>query len=66
MAGKPSHGRGRCFDLTRPTPARKVAAWIDEHNRDRWHYSIDMRNPIDYELASQAGKQHGRGMTSGE
>jgi hypothetical protein len=28
----------------------RVAAWIDEYNRDRKHSSIGMRSPIDYEL----------------
>jgi transposase InsO family protein len=35
------------------TEARaKVAAWIDEYNRDRKHSSIGMRSPINYELAA--------------
>jgi putative transposase len=34
------------------TQARsRVAAWIDEYNRDRKHSSIGMRSPINYQLA---------------
>jgi putative transposase len=32
----------------------RVAAWIDEYNRDRKHSSIGMRSPLDYELAPPA------------
>ena len=28
----------------------RVAAWIDEYNRDRKHSSIGMRSPINFEL----------------
>jgi transposase InsO family protein len=31
----------------------RVAAWIDEYNRDRKHSSIGMRSPINYELAAR-------------
>jgi putative transposase len=36
----------------------KVAAWIDEYNRDRKHSSIGMRSPIDYEHAMRSSEQH--------
>jgi putative transposase len=29
----------------------RVAAWVDEYNRDRRHSACGMRSPIDYELA---------------
>jgi transposase InsO family protein len=29
-----------------------VAAWIDDYNRDRRHSALQMRSPIDYELAT--------------
>src|SRR6266705_1314329 len=35
----------------------RVAAWIDEYNRDRKHSSIGMRSPIDYELTRRDGDQ---------
>jgi putative transposase len=35
----------------------RVAAWIDEYNRDRKHSSIGMRSPIDYELTLGDGHQ---------
>jgi transposase InsO family protein len=38
----------------------RVAAWIDEYNRDRKHSSIGMRSPIDYELALRAGERDER------
>jgi putative transposase len=41
---------------TKASARAKVAAWIDEYNRDRKHSSIGMRTPIDYELASRAGQ----------
>ena len=36
---------------TKAKARTRVAAWIDEYNRDRKHSSIGMRSPIDYELA---------------
>ena len=46
------------FELRRlehfPTPTdarRRVAAWIDDYNRDRRHSSIGMISPIDYETS---------------
>ena len=41
---------------TKASARAKVAAWIDEYNRDRKHSSIGMRTPIDYELAARAGQ----------
>jgi putative transposase len=35
----------------------KVAAWIDEYNRDRKHSSIGMGSPIGYEHAVRSGQQ---------
>jgi putative transposase len=29
---------------------RRVAAWIDEYNRDRKHSALGMRSPVDFEL----------------
>ena len=34
---------------TQAAARTRVAAWIDEYNRDRKHSSIGMRSPIDYE-----------------
>ena len=45
---------------TKAQARTRVAAWIDEYNRDRKHSSIDMRSPIDYELALCAGEQDER------
>ena len=46
------------FELRRieqfPTTAAaraRVAAWIEEYNRDRRHSALGMRSPIDYERA---------------
>jgi putative transposase len=36
---------------TKAQARARVAAWIDEYNRDRKHSSIGMRSPINYELA---------------
>ena len=36
---------------TKAEARAKVAAWIDEYNRDRKHSSIGMRSPINFELA---------------
>jgi transposase InsO family protein len=38
---------------TKSEARAKVAAWIDEYNRDRKHTSIGMHSPIDYELAQR-------------
>lgn len=42
---------------TKAQARTRVAAWIDEYNRARKHRSIDMRSPIDYELALRASKK---------
>ena len=46
------------FELRRieqfPTTAQaraRVAAWIEEYNRDRRHSALGMRSPLDYERA---------------
>ena len=43
---------------TRAQARARVAAWIDEHNRDRKHSACRvegrMRSPIDYESARRA------------
>jgi len=36
---------------TKAAARARVAAWIDEYNRDRKHTSVGMRSPIDYEHA---------------
>jgi transposase InsO family protein len=43
---------------TKAAARARVAAWIDEYNRDRKHSSIGMRNPVDYELALRAADPH--------
>jgi putative transposase len=35
---------------TKAQARARVAAWIDEYNRDRRHSACDMRSPVDYEL----------------
>jgi putative transposase len=51
------------FELRRvehfPTKSRaraRVAAWIDDYNRQRRHSSLQMMSPADYEQALQAGE----------
>lgn len=39
---------------TKAEARARVAAWIDEYNRDRKHSSIGMRSPVNYELALRA------------
>jgi len=36
---------------TRAQARARVAAWIDEYNRDRRHSACGMLSPVDYELA---------------
>jgi len=36
---------------TKAAARARVAAWIDEYNRDRKHTSVGMRSPIAYEHA---------------
>jgi transposase InsO family protein len=43
--------RGLQRFATKAQARAKVAAWIDEYNRDRKHSSIGMRSPINFELA---------------
>jgi putative transposase len=43
--------RGLQRFATKAEARAKVAAWIDEYNRDRKHSSIGMRSPINFELA---------------
>ena len=45
---------------TKAQARARVAAWIDEYNRDRKHSSIGMRSPIDYERDLRAGEHHGQ------
>jgi transposase InsO family protein len=42
---------------TKTEARRKVAAWIDEYNRDRRHSALGMRSPIDYELTAERGPE---------
>ncbi len=39
---------------TKDQARARVAAWIDEYNRDRRHSACQMRSPIDYELTRHA------------
>ena len=34
----------------------RVAAWIDDYNRNRRHSALAMMSPVNYEKALQAGK----------
>ena len=45
---------------TKADARARVAAWIDEYNRDRKHSSCGMRSPVDYEIALHAAQQHDR------
>jgi len=46
---------------TKDQARARVAAWIDEYNRDRRHSACQMRSPIDYELTRHAlGKPNAR------
>jgi putative transposase len=49
---------------TKAAARARVAAWIDEYNRDRKHSSIGMRNPVDYELALRAAEHPHRPETA--
>jgi putative transposase len=42
---------------TKADARAKVAAWIDEYNRDPKHSSVGMRSPIDHELALRSTEQ---------
>jgi transposase InsO family protein len=41
---------------TKAAARARVAAWIDDYNRQRRHSSLQMMSPVDYEQALQAGK----------
>jgi len=41
---------------TKAAARAKVAAWIDDYNRNRRHSALNMMSPIDYEHALEAGK----------
>jgi putative transposase len=45
---------------TKAQARSRVAAWIDDYNRDRKHSACGMRSPVDYELGLRAGEQHDR------
>jgi putative transposase len=49
----------RCLQhfTTKAQARTRVAAWIDDYNRDRRHSACQMRSPIDYELTLTA-EQH--------
>ena len=47
--------RGHRF-TTREQARRRVAAWIDEYNRERRHSTNGMLSPVDYELAQTAAR----------
>jgi hypothetical protein len=38
---------------TRAQARSRIAAWIDEYNRDRKHSVLGMRSPVTFELAQQ-------------
>jgi transposase InsO family protein len=46
--------RARERFATKAQARARVAAWIDEYNRDRKHSACGMRSPVDYELALSA------------
>jgi transposase InsO family protein len=52
--------RGLEHFATKASARARVAAWIDEYNRDRRHSSIGMRAPLDYELTLRHAAQPGR------
>jgi transposase InsO family protein len=43
--------RSRESFATKAIARGRVAAWIDEYNRERRHSGLGMRSPVDYELA---------------
>jgi putative transposase len=45
---------------SRAAARARVAAWIDEYNRDRKHTACRMHSPIDYELALHAATEPDR------
>jgi putative transposase len=42
---------------TRAQARARVAAWIDEYNRDRKHSGCGMRSPVNYEIVLHASQQ---------
>jgi putative transposase len=42
---------------TKAQARRRVAAWIEEYNHHRRHSSLDMRSPVQFELALQAADE---------
>jgi len=49
--------RRREHFATKAVARARVAAWIDEYNRDRKHSACGMRSPIGYEQALRAGQR---------
>lgn len=45
---------------TKAQARARIAAWIDEYNRDRRHSSCAMRSPIDFELDMRNSDPNGR------
>jgi putative transposase len=45
---------------TKAQARSRVAAWIDDYNRDRRHSACGMRSPLDYELGLHTREQHDR------
>ena len=43
---------------TKAEARARVAAWIDEYNRDRRHSALQMSAPIPYELALTSAEGH--------
>lgn len=43
---------------TRAQAHRRVAAWIEEYNRDRRHSALGMQSPVSYELAQATTQTH--------
>ena len=52
--------RRREHFVTKAVARARVAAWIDEYNRDRKHSACGMRSPIGYEQALRAGQRPGQ------
>jgi putative transposase len=42
--------------VTRAQARARVAAWIDDYNRQRRHSALGMRSPVDYEQALARGE----------
>ena len=52
--------RRREHFATKTVARARVAAWIDEYNRDRKHSACGMRSPLGYEQALHAGQRPGQ------